>query len=164
MFAKFDPTRGDSTWDGTGEVGWTFGDLEREQRQLEEDQARLRGAVGMMAFDAGFRRRGMLVPPDPPKVEGATGGDVNFDASGAVVNGDGGALIPVPKGTVTSVKTAKYNGKVSWEAFHAQFELLAKAQNWSLDAKALQLAMCLTDDALTCLLLLDFDDRQRLDR
>lgn len=58
------------------------------------------------------------------------------------------------------MKTSKYNGKVSWEAFHAQFELLAKAQNWSQENKALQLAMCLTDEALACLLLLDVDDRE----
>lgn len=57
------------------------------------------------------------------------------------------------------MKTPKYDGKVSWEAFHAQFELLAKSQNWSQETKALQLAMCLTDEALACLLLLDVDDR-----
>ena len=35
-----------------------------------------------------------------------------------------------------------------------QFELLAHAQGWLTVAKALQLAWCLTDDALFCLLLL----------
>lgn len=52
------------------------------------------------------------------------------------------------------VKTLKFSGKADWEAFHAQFELLAQAVAWPDTTKALQLALCLTDDALTCLLLL----------
>ena len=61
--------------------------------------------------------------------------------------------------SVTSVKTPKYSGRSDWEAFHAQFELLAHAVGWSTEAKALQLALCLTDEALTCLLLLTPEDR-----
>ena len=51
-------------------------------------------------------------------------------------------------------KTPKFSGKADWQAFHAQFELLSQAAGWSKDDKALQLALCLTDDALACLLLL----------
>ena len=57
------------------------------------------------------------------------------------------------------MKTPKYSGKTDWEAFHAQFELLAKAAAWPVDTKALQLALCLTDDALACLLLLSPAER-----
>ena len=68
-----------------------------------------------------------------------------------VVNNDGGARL--------QVKTPKYNGKADWEAFHAQFELLSRAVGWSEDIKALQLALCLTDEALSCLLLLSPAER-----
>lgn len=57
------------------------------------------------------------------------------------------------------VKTPKYSGKAGWEAFHAQFELLAQAEGWTTETKALQLALCLTDDALSCLLLLSEEER-----
>ena len=58
-----------------------------------------------------------------------------------------------------SIKTPRYTGKADWEAFHTQFELLADAAGWSVKVKALQLAMCLADDALSCLLLLSPEDR-----
>ena len=58
-----------------------------------------------------------------------------------------------------SIKKPRYTGKADWEAFHAQFELLADAAGWSVKVKALQLAMCLADDALSCLLLLSPEDR-----
>ncbi|KAL7841976.1 hypothetical protein SRHO_G00236650 [Serrasalmus rhombeus] len=45
------------------------------------------------------------------------------------------------------------------EAFRAQFELFARAVGPSEDMKALQLALCLTDEALTCLLLLSPAER-----
>lgn len=74
------------------------------------------------------------------------------DTFGQDVNKDGGAQgLKMPVG----IKTPKYAGKSDWEAFHAQFELLAQASGWSDDQKALQLALCLTDEALSCLLLLD---------
>lgn len=57
------------------------------------------------------------------------------------------------------VKTPKFSGKADWEAFHAQFELLAQAAAWPDRTKALQLALSLTDDALTCLLLLSPAER-----
>lgn len=61
------------------------------------------------------------------------------------------------------VKTPKFSGKADWEAFHAQFELLARAAAWSDAVKALQLALCLTDDALACLLLLSPAERDDYD-
>ena len=62
-----------------------------------------------------------------------------------------------------SMKTPRYDGKANWEAFHAQFELLAQAGKWCTEEKALQLAMCLTGDALTSLLLLSPADRSDYD-
>lgn len=35
------------------------------------------------------------------------------------------------------IKTSRYDGKTDWEAFHAQFELLAQAGKWSVEVKAL---------------------------
>lgn len=90
--------------------------------------------------------------------------DAGFSPSGAAAarsfagpdeKEDGGARYDRPH-----VKTPKYSGKADWEAFHAQFELLARAANWSGDAKALQLAMCLTDEALSCLLQLSPAERE----
>lgn len=74
--------------------------------------------------------------------------------AGPHVNKDGGA-----HGGQLQMKTPKYNGKADWEAFHAQFELLAQAAGWSEEGMALQLALCLTDEALTCLLLLSPAER-----
>lgn len=50
--------------------------------------------------------------------------------------------------------------KTDWEAFKARFELLATAAGWSEEHKALQLAMCLTNDADACLLLLSPEERK----
>lgn len=59
------------------------------------------------------------------------------------VNKDGGALHFAP----ASPKTLKFNGRGSWEAHLAQFELLAMAARWSGATKALQLELSLTEDA-----------------
>lgn len=53
----------------------------------------------------------------------------------------------------------KLSGKADLEAFNVQFELLALAAGWSEDVKALQLAVYLTDEDLTCLLLLNPAER-----
>lgn len=58
------------------------------------------------------------------------------------------------------MKTPKYSGQSDWEAFHAQFELLAGTEGWTEETKALQLVMCLTGDALSFLLLLSQEQRQ----
>lgn len=62
-----------------------------------------------------------------------------------------------------SVKTPRYSGGSNWEAFHAQFKLLADAKGWAVGDKALQLALCLEGDALSCLLLLDSEQRRCYD-
>lgn len=78
------------------------------------------------------------------------------EATRPKVNNNGGAHeLNKPVG----IKTPKYSGRSDWEAFHAQFELLAHAYAWSEDQKGFQLALCLTDDALSCLLLLDTSER-----
>ncbi|XP_077941620.1 uncharacterized protein LOC144385336 [Gasterosteus aculeatus] len=114
--------------------------------------------------------RGMIRELQPPTSAGGPGvptasAEACYTARGELppgnvhgqnVNKDGGAQgqrVPV------SIKTPKYAGKSDWEAFHAQFELLARANSWSDEQKALQLALCLTDDALSCLLLLDPSER-----
>lgn len=61
--------------------------------------------------------------------------------------------------TAVSVKTPKFNGKTAWEVFIAQFELLADAAGWDAKHTALQLALCLTEDAASCLLLLSREER-----
>ena len=53
-----------------------------------------------------------------------------------------------------AVKTAKYSGRTDWEAFHAQFALLADAGGWTVETlQALQLALCLSADTFSYLLL-----------
>lgn len=142
-----------------GDEGLTFGHW-REQRQLGAEVMRLREVVERMAGEAGFGR--------PPQVKAeATNarGTVAMGASDAAtdqsenVNKHGAARAAADTGAVRAVKTPKFNGKVSWEAFSAQFELLATAHKWPNDIKALELAMCLTDDAVDCLMLLDPKDR-----
>lgn len=90
--------------------------------------------------------------------------DAGFSLTGAATarsfagpdrNRDGGAQCVRPL-----VKTPKYSGRADWEAFHAQFEILARAADWSEDDKALQLAMCLNDEALSCLLQLSPAERE----
>lgn len=84
----------------------------------------------------------------------------------------GPVIFPAPSGcyddacappSAGSVKTPKYTGGSDWEAFHAQFELLADARRWTARDKALQLALCLEGDALSCLLLLDPEQRRCYD-
>ena len=66
-------------------------------------------------------------------------------------NKHGGAHVPV---AAVAVKTAKYSGRTDWEAFHAQFALLADAGGWTVETlQALQLALCLTADTFSYLLL-----------
>ncbi|KAJ7989378.1 hypothetical protein DPEC_G00303910 [Dallia pectoralis] len=67
------------------------------------------------------------------------------------VNKDGGALLPL---ATVAVKPPKFNGQGKWKVFFTQFELLANAGRWSDETKALQLALCLTEEASECLLTL----------
>ncbi|MPC87890.1 hypothetical protein E2C01_082770 [Portunus trituberculatus] len=47
-----------------------------------------------------------------------------------------------------SRKPAEYDGKVAWESYAAQFDLLAAAQGWDQAEKALQLATALRGPAI----------------
>lgn len=114
-----------------------------------EHVARIRQAAKRLAVDAGFSS---MSDQGRAGVEMPAGSDAGPD-----VPKYGSALSGLHSGP--QVKTPKYNGRADWEAFHAQFELLARAAGWSVDVKALQLALCLTDDALTCLLLLSPAER-----
>ncbi|KAL7865826.1 hypothetical protein SRHO_G00110730 [Serrasalmus rhombeus] len=111
--------------------------------RASEHVARLRQTAKKLAADAGF---GSLREED--RACAKTRGDAQ-----PKVNKDGN------HGYQPQVKTQNYSGRADWEAFRAQFELLARAVGWSEDMKALQLALCLTDEALTCLLLLSPAER-----
>lgn len=77
------------------------------------------------------------------------GAPISREAPQSKLNSNGGAHeLNKPVG----IKTPKYSVRSDWEAFHAQFELLAHAYAWSEEQKALQLALCLTD-AYCCLTL-----------
>lgn len=119
--------------------------LSHARSQLREETVRMAAAAGM---SAGARSKTCVEPPL------AGGGTLDCN-----VNKHGGAHAA----TAAPLKTPKYAGKSDWEAFHAQFELLAQAGGWTMKDKALQLAMCLTDDALKCLLLLSTEDRHNYD-
>ena len=130
-----------------GACGWTE-DMAREfTRASREVKHRLRTAAGEMAREAGMTPLAVFHAGSP-----------QFRNVSPVEPREGSRH----RGTSRSaapVKTPKYSGKSDWEAFHAQFELLATAEEWSRETKALQLALCLTDDALSCLLLLTPEDR-----
>lgn len=109
--------------------------------RASEHVAHLRAMARRLAAEAGF--------VSPEAAERASGKAPALTDTEPEVNKDGGLRCDQMQ-----VKTPKFSGKADWEAFHAQFELLAKAAGWSENNKALQLALCLTDEALSCLLLL----------
>lgn len=110
-----------------------------------DHRERVREMTVKMAAEAGFGRTSLP--------------EEGHDTYGSTVAA--GMIRVEPRGELAlpSMKTPRYDGKADWEAFHAQFELLARASKWSTEVKALQLAMCLTGDALSSLLLLSPDDR-----
>lgn len=118
---------------------------EAEFDRASEHITHLRQTARELAADAGFSSSAGKSAGWRTRAESNEGPNVNKD---------GGTRC-----NQIQVKTPKYSGKADWEAFHAQFELLAKAAGWSEDSKALQLALCLTDEALTCLLLLSPAER-----
>ena len=120
-----------------------LGDVTSEYERARE---KLRGLAAEMEHEASMLRSSAL-RSNPPS--SGNGGQREVNRRDGVH----------PSASITSVKTPKYSGRSDWEAFHAQFELLAHAEGWSTEAKALQLALCLTDEALTCLLLLNPEDR-----
>ncbi|XP_010793873.1 uncharacterized protein [Notothenia coriiceps] len=91
-----------------GAGGWSK-DMSGEFVKAREARERLRESAVMMARDAGMS-------PSSAAFRAKTKRDVN---------NNGGAHQPVA--AAASVKTPKYSGKADWEAFHAQFELLAHA-------------------------------------
>ncbi|KAK0140088.1 hypothetical protein N1851_022974 [Merluccius polli] len=110
-----------------------------ELRRVEQARSHVRDSAVRMAANAGMAAGAISKSRAEPR-------DRNNDRGGA-------------RYTASPLKTPKYGGTSDWEAFHAQFELLAHAGEWTEEEKALQLAMCLTDDALKCLLLISPEDR-----
>ena len=110
-----------------------------ELRRVEQARSHVRDSAVRMAANAGMAAGAISKSRTEPR-------DRNNDRGGA-------------RYTASPLKTPKYGGTSDWEAFHAQFELLAHAGEWTEEEKALQLAMCLTDDALKCLLLISPEDR-----
>ncbi|KAJ8380842.1 hypothetical protein SKAU_G00016200 [Synaphobranchus kaupii] len=155
--ARIKPEETDDEY-GEGAYGWPA-DRAEELRRTADLRARVRDTARRLAAEAGLgvqsghrvsgsKRATSPRPETAPLHDGV--------ASSRAVNKHGRAHVgvsPVP------VKTPKYSGKADWEAFHAQFELLACAAGWSDENKALQLALCLTDDALACLLLLSPEEK-----
>ena len=139
-FSKMGVKQENSDEEEDGACGWSK-DMSREFMSAREARERLRESAVKMARDAGMS-------PSSAAFRAISKLDVN---------NNGGAHQPVA--AAASVKTPKYSGKADWAAFHAQFELLAHAGGWSIETKALQLALCLTDEALSCLLLLSPEDR-----
>ncbi len=91
-----------------------------------------------MAADAGFN-------------SSVHSSDERTGRRGATVEGgmDGvGAAIP------PTMKTPGTTAKLTGKLFMFSLKLLAQAGRWSTEEKALQLAMCLTGEALSSLLLL----------
>lgn len=102
--------------------------------------------------------RGMdsVLAPGPAIFPASSGNHGNSRAlSPAIFPASTGSHVNAQPSSACTVKTPKYTGNSDWEAFHAQFELLADARRWTAGDKALQLALCLEGDALSCLLLLD---------
>lgn len=58
---------------------------------------------------------------------------------------------PTALGGIKRRKPAEYDGKVAWEAYSAQFEMLADAQGWDGTKRALQLASALRGQAVEVL-------------
>lgn len=114
----------------------------------------------------GLPLRGMddVRAPGPAISSASVGNHDNSRAPGsAIFPASSGCHGNAPPPSAGSVKTPKYTGGSDWEAFHAQFELLADARRWTAEDKALQLALCLEGDALSCLLLLDSVQRRCYD-
>ncbi|KAG7496361.1 hypothetical protein JOB18_017623 [Solea senegalensis] len=117
----------------------------RHARRISETALRLAAEAG---FSPGLARHGGSFSRH----------ESGSDATGTPrdVNKHGGAQC---HGAPVNVKTPKFNGKTAWEVFIAQFELLADAVGWTDEHRALQLALCLTEDAASCLLLLSREER-----
>ena len=129
-----------------GSYGYALAEgLAAEFEHAAETQARLRETARRMAYDAG------MSSTDPRQSRGYDGG-----TSAPPKHGRENAQPAWHRGGAytsrSPCKTPKYSGKADWQAFNAQFELLSQAAGWSEDDKALQLALCLTDDALACAL------------
>lgn len=139
-----------------GACGYTSDREGYELRRAAEHKARLRETTRSMALDAGFGERHLSDRSARANGMQEAGLLASSATQSGAVNKHGGAHTPT---MTASIKTPKYSGKADWEAFHAQFELLAHAGGWSEEMKALQLAMCLAEDALACLLLLSAEER-----
>ena len=109
--------------------------------------ARLRETGRRMAYEVGMSAK------NPRQSRGYDGGFVAGTSAPPKHNsGENAQPVWQRGGAYTSrapCKTPKYSGKADWQVFHAQFQLLSQAAGWSEDDKALQLALCLTDDART---------------
>ena len=114
--------------------------------------------------EAAYGLPGQMDMPRLEEVPGRMADHREARAAEAYMGGVFPAFCPTPSGyhgdayappSAASVKTPKYTAGSNWEAFHAQFELLASARRWEARDKALQLALYLEGDAFSCLLLLD---------
>ncbi|XP_078786579.1 uncharacterized protein LOC144983599 [Oryzias latipes] len=135
---------GETGEDGT--CGWSDDAVKEFAKATCEARDRVREAAVRMADAAGLT----------PSAR-ATSIRSRIGGHDAALSGNVGSRTPV---VVSTTKIPKYTGRSDWEAFLAQFELLAEAEGWTVEKKALNLALSLTDDALSCLLLLNPADRR----
>ncbi|MGH0119816.1 UNVERIFIED_CONTAM: hypothetical protein FKN15_000900 [Acipenser sinensis] len=66
-----------------------------------------------------------------------------------------------PLGHRDRVKAGRYDGRTSWEAYRAKFQMVAQANGWNQAEKAVQLAAALEGEALRALL--DLSDEELAD-
>ena len=94
-----------------------------------------------------------------PTVGGGEGAAIHgYDGTGedsAAGRGSGGGATPGDRGGTTggagSQKPAPFDGKLTWDAYHTQFEMLAQINRWSDVDKAAYLAISLRGPAATVL-------------
>ena len=106
-----------------GACAWTSEDLAEEIARASEPRGCLSEDVRVMAAEACMRPSSTVLRTDSGgRTEGVTSMRRDKESGAQDVNKHGGARFPAAS---VSVKTLKYSGKADWEAFHAQFELLA---------------------------------------
>ena len=141
-----------------------LGDLRRQLEETASSVAEYRGEVWQLRTAAGGGVGGPLMPPRPPTPTGSLlPPPPLFSHDTPPVSDEEGpgprcpspALsrrsFPASGARCRARKPAEYDGKVPWEAYHAQFELMAEAQDWSQEEKAFQLVASLRGRAVEIL-------------
>ena len=126
---------------------------ERFERRLEEQQGSLKSEL----------KEELLRELSPTDSESG-----NVSQSGAGVTHDIVMLLPPPITATTPrfdtgrarQRPSPFDGKIPWDVYHTQFELLAQLNKWNQGEKAAHLAVSLRDEAATVLTNLPAANRQ----